>query len=246
MSFDSHSAWLTTGLAFCIGLSLLAPAAGGAEEIPGMSDRYVRQQVSTLLAEAMTRDALEKLTEAEPFACVDITSTDQLCQWNLGKRQPIWKPLARALETRHTVALVCELPKDGTQRSKNTCQAFPRASNRNFFRDPSGGKANRLKRRKHAQRERELRGLAGTAIEQAETMSELVALIGAIPESCALATGGNTRLCSWRLTNRTLGHGTVAASIDVVDSKRLRFDCELPSEGGPRKAGSCRARISGQ
>lgn len=246
MPYDSNPFRLAIGWTVLIGLSLLVPPAGAAGEIRGSQDRYVRHQVSALVAEARTRDALESLTEIEPFACVDITSTSELCQWNLGKRQAIWKPLARALETRHTVALVCELPKDGTQRSENSCQAFPRASNRSFFRDPRGGKSNRLNRTRRDRRERELQQLADTAVEGAETMTELVSLIGAIPESCVLDTGTNTRLCSWRLTNRTLGHGTVATWLDVVDSKRLRFDCELPSEGGPRKAGSCRARISGQ
>jgi hypothetical protein len=79
-------------------------------------------------------------------------------------------------------------------------------------------------------------------ISGAKTIVALSHLMGFVPDSC-LPTSPGEQECRWSLSNRTLGHGTVATWIDVPKRNKIRFRCTLPTTGGERQLGSCSAAI---
>ena len=69
-------------------------------------------------------------------------------------------------------------------------------------------------------------------------------LMGALPNVCERPSEGE-RLCIWRTTKWTYGHGTVAASLKVRSSKKVRLHCQFPIDGSERRADRCFARVGG-
>jgi hypothetical protein len=201
-------------------------------------------QDADVLAAQRTRSELELALGRPPERCVATTAGLALCQWALGDRDPAWKALARSIDTRARVVVLCELPANGSGRAPGSCSVYPRESNQSAWALPNlhptrRGDASVADRR--AARER-VSQRAQATLAQAGTLLELSRLVGAAPDECVSA-GPGMRSCLWRATSRTLGHGMLAATIEAPSRKKVRLECRLPDDGAPRAAGSCKVEI---
>ena len=79
---------------------------------------------------------------------------------------------------------------------------------------------------------------ARSKLDGAQTLIEMIRLLGELAERCDVAAHGD-RLCEWVLTNQSYGHGTVAGSIKAGMHKKVRFTCTFKADG--QRAGSCEA-----
>jgi hypothetical protein len=165
---------------------------------------------------ARTKGELTRFMGTYAGRCLPTRPGFQLCKWEVGDRYQSWETLARAIGTSRRVTVICELPSDGGPRGPDSCGIYARESH-----DYSGG------------REQALR-----ALEEARTLAALSSLVGDLPHSCREEVPG-TRTCIWRVSNREAGYGLLAAAADA--NGQLRLVCEIPVDGGPRAAGSCRA-----
>ena len=82
---------------------------------------------------------------------------------------------------------------------------------------------------------------AQAEIDRARNLVELTRLMGTLPTDCF--GDGEVMTCDWHSNNQTLGHGTLAASIEVRMRNQVVMRCELPSHGGDRPPGSCRIAV---
>jgi hypothetical protein len=94
---------------------------------------------------------------------------------------------------------------------------------------------------RRAARERVARR-ANATLAEARTLLEISLLIGEAPDECSPAEPG-IRVCLWRATSRTRGHGMLAATIEAPSRKKLRLECRLPADGSAREPGSCKVEI---
>lgn len=201
--------------------------------------------VEEFLAEARTKSTIRDKVGVRAGNCLESSATTEICQWSLRDREWGWQPLAQAIRTRDRVALVCELPIDGSPRAAGSCTAHPQRSNRRLFtpkgagpgRNPKGG----LRNKRAASRD-ENRAIAQSWLDGAGTLAEMSHLLGALPSVCEPPVN-DERTCIWRATARIYGHGTIAASIEAAGSKKVRLHCRFPIDGSRRAAGSCDARI---
>ena len=237
-------ATLSTLLGCLISFSAASPASTADYRLAHPARH---QTVIDLLADHSSQEDLDRFVGRTSARCVDSSPGLHACQWEMNKRHPGWEPLSRALETQRTIALVCDLPKNGSDRAKHSCFAVPRQSNRTILRNA----VRRLKDARGAKSQRKIKAItkqfqdeAKQHLDRATTFFEIVRLVGAVPESCQ-ATASAERRCLWRTHARTYGHGTVAATITRNMSKKVRLECVLPAEGGARRPGSCVSRIGG-
>ncbi len=191
------------------------------------------------LAEARTKGALSDFVGPPPAVCIDSSSTHELCEWRLPSSAPGWAPLARWSETENPLNLLCELPLDGRPRRPGSCSVHPRRSNRHRW-SARPGRASTYEQ--YGQRTEALQQAANAVLDRARTLVVLSRLVGAAPERCT-PQPADLQLCLWRTTARTYGHGTLAASIGVRPTKKVRLWCELPVDGGERGPGSCRVEV---
>lgn len=201
--------------------------------------------VEEFLAEARTKSTIRLLVGIRAERCVESSPTTELCQWSLRDRDSGWQPLARAIRTRDRVALVCELPIDGTARIDGSCTAYPQRSNRSMFKPKGAGPGRNPKgglRKKRAAARGENQKIAQAWLDGAHTLAEMSHLLGALPSVCEPPVNGE-RVCVWRATARIYGHGTIAASIEAAGSKKVRLHCRFPVDGSGRAPDSCGARI---
>ena len=204
----------------------------------------IRAQEADVLAAQRTRAALEVFLGQPALRCIASNPGLELCEWPLGNRDPVWEPLARSIDTRSRINVLCEVPADGTARAPGSCSVHPRESDHRPWTIPnlqptrhSGGTV----ADRRAARERLVRRAEAT-LAQARTLLEISRLIGAAPDQCLSAPSG-VRTCLWRATSRTQGHGMLAASIEAPRRKKLRLECRLPADGNPREPGSCEVTI---
>jgi len=224
---------------------LLIPQTSLADSRAARPPTEYQVAVEEFLAEARTRSTIRDRVGIRAESCIESSGTTELCQWSLRDREWGWQPLARAIHTRARVALVCELPIDGSPRAEGSCTAHPQRSNRSQFtpkgagpgRNPKGG----LRKKRAASRE-ENRAIAQSWLDSAGTLAEMSHLLGALPSVCEPPANGE-RICIWRATARVYGHGTIAASIEVAGSKKVRLHCRFPIDGSRRRPDSCDARI---
>jgi hypothetical protein len=201
-------------------------------------------QGADVLAAQRTRAELELALGQPPERCIPSTAGRELCQWALGDRDPAWKALARSIDTRARVIVLCELPAGTSARAPGSCSVYPRESNHSEWAFPNlhptrRGDASVADRR--AARER-VSQRAAAELAQARTLLELSGLVGAAPDQCVSA-GPGMRSCLWRATSRTLGHGLLAATIEAPSRKKVRLECRLPDDGAARAADSCKVEI---
>lgn len=222
----------------CFSAALLALGCPKPPPQTALADRQLT--VNMILADADDHHQLSSLAGGLPEACVEITASTRICQWRLGSRHRGWARLAAAIGTRDQINLLCELPSDASPREPESCGVFPRRSNRTLFRVPNRTRAGSVHRGKQQRVElrARYRRLANDRLDAARTAVELSRLMGAAPDRCDVVDA-NYRGCVWRASNRTYGHGTLVESIGAEKRQRMRLECRLPANGGPREEGSC-------
>lgn len=203
-----------------------------------------RAQDVDVLAAQRTRAALEASLGRPPARCIDSNPGLELCEWQLGDRDLAWKPLARSIDSDSRINVLCEVPTDGSARAPGSCSVYPRSSDHSRWALPNLHPSRRgdgTVADRRAARERVTRRAEAT-LAQARTLLEISLLIGEAPDQCLSAQPG-IRICLWRATSRTLGHGMLAATIEAPRRKKLRLECRLPADGTPREPGSCEVAI---
>lgn len=207
-----------------------------------LADR--RSEVDAVLAIAVDAQEISNLVGAQPERCVDVTAHSRLCQWRLGGRQAGWRPIAEALRTGDPVNLLCELPTDRSPRSRDSCVAFPRRSDRTRFQIAADQRTRsvRAKAEKERAARAKYRRLANERLAAAANATGLSHVVGAAPVRCDAIVGDRLH-CVWRASAKTYGHGTLVESIGAAKRHRVRLDCELPADGSPRRADACRVRV---
>jgi len=225
------------------GQGLLGLLVLGASLGAGVAPADLLQaKVDALLAPFATRSALTAFLGPEPNTCVAAQSDYELCEWLLGNRDPGWAPTSDAIATRSRVGVLCVLPLDDAPRANGSCTLHERRSNRDRYRVGKGTTRSASARNARARGLEERRDEAQQDLDGARTLVELSRLLGTAPSVCH-DTGGGLQLCTWRLNAHTRGHGTVAASIRVDLSKKVRLRCNVPVDGSERAEGSCAAQI---
>jgi hypothetical protein len=202
-------------------------------------------RVDRILEEKRDKDDLTQFAGRAPSVCVISTATTELCEWQLGNRHAGWAQLAAAIDTTDQVNLICELPSDGGPRASRSCSVYPRRSNRGQFPIPSASsvRSDRSKERPSEARERYKRQ-TNRALATARTLPELAHLVGAVPNECS-PQSSELQVCLWRATARTYGHGTLVMSIGAPKGKRVRMQCQLPTDGSDRAPDSCSVEVGG-
>lgn len=74
------------------------------------------------LDSARTLLEVTQLVGIAPSRCLPLTSSSQLCTWQVNNRMPGYSSLAGIANTDHIVYLVCDLPTDNTARREDSCQ----------------------------------------------------------------------------------------------------------------------------
>jgi hypothetical protein len=218
--------------------------AGGALAAPSPQSPEARAKVNQVLETALGREALDQFAGTATAGCIPASSTTELCVWKLSDRESGWKPLAKAIGTIRRVALLCELPSDGSSRPPDSCSAAPQKTNKQSFVVKSPRKTGAMKRGTWTRKERqeEYKAIATAWIEEARTLVALSRLIGALPSACERVTD-DSQSCVWRTNNHVYGHGTVVTWADVSHGKQVRFTCLLPLDGSGRGVGTCQAAV---
>jgi len=183
-----------------------------------------------------------RLTGMPPTRCTWSRPEAELCTWRLANRDSAWWTLAPTVDTKYQVNLVCEFPTDGSAAAR-ACTVFPRKSlpvaalpqvaSRSAWaatdtrapepsREPGAGDS-----RSEAQHQ----------LDEAETVAQMTALVGDVPDRCEALSDGR-QFCTWKAGNQAQGYELLAATIGT--SKRVQLSCTFPSDGRPRASGSCR------
>jgi hypothetical protein len=208
------------------------------------SESAKRAAVEQAMAGAVNREAIDAFAGRAGDRCFPSATGHELCQWSLGNRDAGWRSLARAIQTRDRIVLLCELPTSGDARAAQSCSAHPRRSNRDEFSVPSrggfGGRPATPASEIQKVRDRNQRQVARW-IGEARTLVAMSRLMGALPDRCT-PTRGSYQDCRWRASSRTYGQGTLATWIEVSPRKRIRFDCTFPLSGAGRED-DCRAEL---
>lgn len=233
---------LTLGMAF---------AGTSPAQLAAQGDGDAQTRLARLLADYRTRDQLAQFVGAAPGSCVACSRASELCEWRAGPDQPGFRPLAGLLERSgggDSVSLLCELPRSGSARSRDSCSVHPRRSDRDRWDVPTGSMSSTRATRTwdrmkptdlRAARER-VASEANARIAAARTLVALSRLVGAAPDQCVPSPlDPGRQVCLWRATSQTQGHGTLAVSVLAPLQKKVRMSCELPLDGGPRDADSC-------
>jgi hypothetical protein len=188
------------------------------------------------------KEDIVRMTGMPATRCTWSRPQAELCTWRLANRDSAWWTLAPTVDTKYQVNLVCEFPTDGSATAR-ACTVFPRKSlpvavlpqvaSRSEWaatdryapepsREPSAGDS---------------RGEAQRQLDEAETVAQMTALVGDVPDLCEAVSGGR-QFCTWKAGNQAQGYELLAATIDT--RKRVQLSCTFPSDGGPRASGSCR------
>lgn len=199
-----------------------------------------------LLRPYETEAELSAYIGRRPLLCAQTSDSHRICTWTASKRQPAWSELAPTVPTEDRVNLVCELPTGDGPRKPGSCSVHPRRSNRGAWRDAQLSDEERA-RQADAQAsggeggEEQKRAAARSVVDAARTALELSRMVGQGPERCELDR--TTRSCLWRTTAKTQGHGTLAMAIGAPFHKKIRMECWLPAEGGPRRLETCKIEV---
>jgi hypothetical protein len=219
---------------------LLACASPGARA----PDHTPEAAVAQLLADRPDERAVSEFTGLVGPRCLASASETDLCEWRVDREGAGWEPLARAIGSQDALALICELPRSGEPRARDSCTAHPRRSNRGAWELPghgSGKSAPDFAARRAEVAER-YRQTADRLVAHADTLARLSRLMGALPDACSPLSSGE-QLCVWRTTSHTQGHGTLMAWIGALKRQKIRLGCRLPTDGSPRAPGSCQAQV---
>ena len=244
------SVWRSTA-ASCGSVALLTLVAGCENATPGRAASGASAareapppSIGQLLLGAATEEALSARVGTPPALCLPSRPGRRLCQWELGKKQVGWKPLAAAVGTRDKLNLICELPADGSRRAGETCAGFPRRSNKHLYELPTTGRGygeDSWRARTMRVRER-YQARARRQLTSSRTLTELSLFVGALPHSC-FPLDDSSQSCLWRTSNHTYGHGTLVEFLGAPKSKKIRLTCVLPTDGELRAEESCAVEV---
>lgn len=217
---------------FAMSMLLVPAVASGAPRLP---DPEKRSAVEQLMRELHDKQSITQFVGDSMVSCVATSPTTEICEWNLSARESGWGALARAIKTTYRIALLCELPTDGTSPAADACSAHPRRSNREDFRVRN---RNVRKRRGQpasgiARTQRRYQEIARAWFADAKTLTDTSRLMGAAPDGCEPAAPGELR-CVWKATSRTYGHGTAVMLIRASPRRKIRVTCVFPESGGPQ------------
>lgn len=223
-----------------IGLAWLA----GCATPPPPGDPGGAAQVNALLEALPDSRALDAFAGAGRRRCFPSSASSELCEWRIGYEQVAWQPLTDAIGASRELNLLCEIPRTGAARARESCSVHERRSNRAYWslptRAPNRGKPSDPKRRAEIEQSQHAR--ADQMLAAADTLARLSRVMGALPDACA-PTLGREQVCTWQTTSSTYGHGTLAAWIGAPRTKKIQFQCLLPLDGSPRAPSSCGAEI---
>ena len=196
--------------------------------------------VETILAPHKTAEALSAFIFAKPSRCIELTQESRACLWQIGNRRASWESLAKTLGTIDRINVICTLPTTG-DRAEDSCAGYPQRSNRGHYRVAArrATKGRRADAETLDQKRRQMTERGRAALRAARNLDALVALTGTLPTHCAGDVDAD-RTCVWRLSARTLGHGTVAASAELSPNEQVRLECPIDAMNARR--GECRAR----
>jgi len=221
-----------------VGAALLVGSlvSGCGKQPPTRADVVGGQAtVNGILEHAVTDGEITRLVGSYPALCVESRPGMQLCEWRLGKNESGWGALAAAVHTDDRINLLCEVPLDGSPREPGSCWVFPRRSDRTLFQMPKslGRKPAAIaKYRPEAQR----------TLDSARTLVELSRVVGAAPVECR-PLRDERRLCLWKATSQTYGHGTLCMSAGISTTLKVRMQCELPADGSERALETCTVEV---
>ena len=221
-----------------------ASAAVSAPPAPKLRDPEAQARVERVLADATSRDALDRFTGVSPAVCVASGPGTELCEWRMGSRDAGWASLAGAIGSKARINLLCDLPTDGAPRGRGACSAHPKRSNRSAWVMPRGidTKGARPSCESKRQARQRYGRIANAALAEAVTLVELSRLVGAAPDQCT-ESASQLRVCLWRASSHTWGHGTLVMSIDAPKRKKIRMECRLPTDGSRRAPDSCGVEV---
>jgi hypothetical protein len=224
---------ISIGLLFAAAIAIF----GSRSAFPATGDPSEAEEA---VSHARTKAELSFFIGGAPHSCLQATPEMELCEWHAGNPLPGWEPIAEAIQTSDRIALLCELPSDGSPRMADSCFAYPRRSNRGNYRVNRRTKGQSLGA--YTKKKSELRRQTSEMLDSAHDMVELSVLVGAAPVACKPAADTD-QTCKWLATKNTRGHGTLAVSIGADLGKKVRMSCVLPNDGSPRAPGSCVVEI---
>jgi hypothetical protein len=175
---------------------------------------------------------------ADPTSCWTAAPARQVCTWWLNARHAGWELLAPTVPTKAPVALVCELPIDGTPRAADACSVHRREFvplEDELARYGAGDVAARARASADSRDER--RPEARAVLDAQRTLAALSRLVGSGPDRCEADTPSQ-QLCTWNVGNRFEGYELLAAAAGT--GRRVRLVCTLPTDGSDRAPDSCR------
>ena len=125
-----------------------------------------------LLDAARTRAELTTHLGSTP-RCLAVAPGREACEWRLSKHDIYYRQLARSMDVRDRIGVICELPVDGGPRSEGSCTLHQRRSNRKSFNHPGPGK--RTAQRKAAMERFEQKvSTARSKLDGSQTLIEMI------------------------------------------------------------------------
>lgn len=164
-----------------------------------------------------TRDRLEQYFSTEPDVCVDTSEDHEVCGWQFSNRAVIWKELADAINSRHQIMVVCDLPRDGSRRDRESCAVWGAAR---LPIDPALARARRFVVVDPASNDSAVDEQSAGILEASRTIVSMSHVLGHPPHDCLRRDLGR-RLCYWNLTNRSAGYEIAAAMLETRHAIKL-------------------------
>lgn len=216
--------------------------------LPGVADEPTQQQqenVRKLLKEIRTKAAMDLFAGSPSKSCVDLPPDSRICSWRLNNSRENWEQMARALDTKYRVALVCEFLTDG-ERNEDSCRAYPahyEASSLPRVKE-SGGESSWDAGPIFRSNKKEVTADAVSRLSNARTLWQLIELVGFGPSMCTDESATHRR-CVWRVRYHDIGYSVVAISGHIRVGNKIRLVCILPRHGQERSDDSCHVEIDG-
>lgn len=201
-----------------------------------------RAEETDLFTHARTLAAIRTVVEKAPADCFESRPDFMVCGWELSKRDSAWSRLAEVIKTRHPIGIVCELPRDGTNREIGSCRGWGRKRIRFFDALERGRRILDFTESASVENPPSQPSQATTArtlLDHARSIRSLSFVVGEPPHAC-LRRSAERQLCRWHLGNRSVGYELVAATINTKAAVTL--SCPFRYDGTPLDPGTCQVR----
>lgn len=178
-----------------------------------------------------------------PERCFSLPEADGFegaCEWLVYDRLVTWEGLAERFGQEGDFWLLCRFSTAGDDRTVTRCQSWSRERRIDIYPD----RPRTVRRRGFGVElvsEKELKEEAVAGMQAARTISDLVDLIGGVPEECLRLPDGGL-VCQWPVLRDRPGWRTIARWGDMP-SKNFRLVCRFPSATGPRGEDSCKVSL---